>query len=789
MSLFCFAKQNKKILWFLRKSFSLESEPNHYEKKGMVEMAKIWKKLLAITLALSMTMGMLSMTSLAVGGEEPGTEPETKQVTLTYMSTFSDNGELIGVVGTIPPRQTVNAGDTVVIADYSGMRATGYKPIGWSTEFGATEPDKALQPGSSYTLTEDTTLYSVWEKIPEGNVKPEPPDDSTEVRQLLIRADPRTLENGGLHSISGAFLKNHYTYSYEYRGVTYTGTTENQKLPNGGGTTDQILNVFVAADGSEPTQVKLTLTDYEIEGYALNHQRFKSGGSWIISSKEEKESISLSVTLDSPKSMYPPEFNFPDLTIYTVYEKAEEENPDRVVTERDVDIVVAFLTPDHASFTREQVSEDYTVTYSYQNAEGETVTGVLHRDDAEVMDSQSAIFGKVEDGMLGIVGYDPDKPYYHFKWTIPVSVVGKGIYLTITQNNYDIVTETPYVWDHVFGVQRFDGENVSQLYVSKDNNPVTSYIYNMYAKEFTVTYTDGVNGSAFADQAIKAKEGDSTPAFNGTPVRSGYTFIGWDKEIAETVTEDVTYTAQWQENTFTVTWLNGYNDQAIKSEAYGVVTEAEKYTTEYPANPARDGYTFTGWGDPVADDNGNITITAQWQENYVPPVATYYTLTINYVDGEGNAVADSYTARRVSGWNYNVPSPAVEGMTPDQATVSGTLNRSVTITVTYAENEIPETQVPETETPEVTETPEPEESEDLIETEPPLEETPEVTETPEPTETQDPDEGEDLDENDTPLADVPQTGDSLSLWILLTAASAAGLAWISAKEKKGRRIK
>ena len=73
---------------------------------------------------------------------------------------------------------------------------------------------------------------------------------------------------------------------------------------------------------------------------------------------------------------------------------------------------------------------------------------------------------------------------------------------------------------------------------------------NLYAvwekNTYTVTYTDGVNGEAFADQAYTAKYEDATPAFEGTPTRKGFVFDGWNPEVAETVTEDVTYTAQWK---------------------------------------------------------------------------------------------------------------------------------------------------------------------------------------------------------------------------------------------------
>ena len=67
-------------------------------------------------------------------------------------------------------------------------------------------------------------------------------------------------------------------------------------------------------------------------------------------------------------------------------------------------------------------------------------------------------------------------------------------------------------------------------------------------EEYTVTYTDGVeNEEVFADQVYSDLRKDSaTPAFNGTPTRTGYTFAGWEPEVAATVTQTVTYVAKWE---------------------------------------------------------------------------------------------------------------------------------------------------------------------------------------------------------------------------------------------------
>ena len=65
-------------------------------------------------------------------------------------------------------------------------------------------------------------------------------------------------------------------------------------------------------------------------------------------------------------------------------------------------------------------------------------------------------------------------------------------------------------------------------------------------KTFTVTYTDGADGAVFPNQVSNLPAGTATPAFSGTLARDGYTFAGWNPAVAETVTANVTYVAQWE---------------------------------------------------------------------------------------------------------------------------------------------------------------------------------------------------------------------------------------------------
>ena len=66
--------------------------------------------------------------------------------------------------------------------------------------------------------------------------------------------------------------------------------------------------------------------------------------------------------------------------------------------------------------------------------------------------------------------------------------------------------------------------------------------------KYTVVYTDGVDDEeVFADQIYRdLLSGTATPAFNGNPEREGYTFVGWNPAVTDTVKENVVYTAVWE---------------------------------------------------------------------------------------------------------------------------------------------------------------------------------------------------------------------------------------------------
>ena len=127
---------------------------------------------------------------------------------------------------------------------------------------------------------------------------------------------------------------------------------------------------------------------------------------------------------------------------------------------------------------------------------------------------------------------------------------------------------------------------------------------------YTITF-DTAGGSEVAPITQDYGTTITAPA---NPTKTGYTFAGWDKTIPTTMPAgDMTITARWQVNQYTITFKpeNGGQDIVIKQD-YGTAITA-------PANPTKTGYTFAGWDKtiPSTMPAGDMTITARWTENRV----------------------------------------------------------------------------------------------------------------------------------------------------------------------------
>ncbi len=220
--------------------------------------------------------------------------------------------------------------------------------------------------------------------------------------------------------------------------------------------------------------------------------------------------------------------------------------------------------------------------------------------------------------------------------------------------------------------------DASSYDVSKGETSKTGkvlYVTSLY----TVTYTDGVSGEAFEDQVYSdLLSGLDTPAFNGTPARKDYVFMGWNPAVTDKVTESVIYTAQWEldengngipdkeEERYSVTYTDGVSGEAFEDQVYSDLLEGLN-TPEFNGTPECKGYVFAGWQPEVAKTvSGNATYTAKWDEdknNNGKPDKDEQTYTVIYTDG----VADEevFADQKTEGLLEGLDTPAFNG-TPER---------------------------------------------------------------------------------------------------------------------------
>ena len=142
------------------------------------------------------------------------------------------------------------------------------------------------------------------------------------------------------------------------------------------------------------------------------------------------------------------------------------------------------------------------------------------------------------------------------------------------------------------------------------NEPLTLFpVWN--TNKYKITF-DTAGGSEIAPITQDYGSVITAPA---DPTREGYTFIGWDREIPETMpAENMTVTAQWEINQYTITFdTAGGSEIAPVTQDYGTNITA-------PADPTREGYTFIGWdrGIPTTMPAENMTVTARWKDSEKP---------------------------------------------------------------------------------------------------------------------------------------------------------------------------
>ena len=205
------------------------------------------------------------------------------------------------------------------------------------------------------------------------------------------------------------------------------------------------------------------------------------------------------------------------------------------------------------------------------------------------------------------------------------------------------VTRTGYTFKGWYYNENLTGSPVTAIGDTETGNK--EYWAKWEINQYTVTVKPE-NGKA--DITITQDYGTPITA-PADPIREGYTFIGWDRDIPKTMpAENITVMAQWEINQYTITFdTNGGSEIAPITQDYGTEITA-------PDNPTRKGYTFKGWDKEIPETMPaeNITVTAQWEINR-------YTITFDTAGGSEIApITQDY------GTNITAPAdPTREGYT------------------------------------------------------------------------------------------------------------------------------
>ena len=214
------------------------------------------------------------------------------------------------------------------------------------------------------------------------------------------------------------------------------------------------------------------------------------------------------------------------------------------------------------------------------------------------------------------------------------------------------VTRTGYTFKGWYYNENLTGSPVTAIGDTETGNK--EYWAKWEINQYTVTVKPE-NGEA--DITITQDYGTPITA-PADPIREGYTFIGWDRDIPKTMpAENITVTAQWEINQYTITFdTNGGSEIAPITQDYGTEITA-------PDNPTRKGYTFKGWDKEIPETMPaeNITVTAQWEINR-------YTITFDTAGGSEiapitqdygtNITAPANPTRKgytFKGWDKEIP--------------------------------------------------------------------------------------------------------------------------------------
>ena len=213
--------------------------------------------------------------------------------------------------------------------------------------------------------------------------------------------------------------------------------------------------------------------------------------------------------------------------------------------------------------------------------------------------------------------------------------------------------------------------------------PTTGNVIKFYAtatdKTYTVTYNKGAHGSLTATAESGSVDNGNivysglvynatTPTAPNVTAADGWYFTGWDQEIASTVTETVTYTAQYAQKTpltvkiadktvpYTGSEQEGYGYQTTdgdgKTEVTGDLADGHTITVaNYTPAKGTNANTYTnGTTNPTitVKDSTGANVTEQYKITFTPGTLTITPKTITASDLSFTAQDKQYDGNTVA---------------------------------------------------------------------------------------------------------------------------------------------
>lgn len=280
--------------------------------------------------------------------------------------------------------------------------------------------------------------------------------------------------------------------------------------------------------------------------------------------------------------------------------------------------------------------------YTFQGWSTESSGAVAYEDSQTVLNLTSVDGGKVtlyavweEDPDLRIayVAHDPNKASVSNAQDelAPATGSAKGSSAT-PKKGYKFKA-----WKTAKG----DIASTSATFVPKRGSNGLWHAETYFAYADPIDYKIAYNGNGASGEMAKTNATYDEPVAltKNAFKHEGWRFLGWNTEpdgsgtsyankqsvinLATTEGAEVVLYAQWEQKSFNVIFTDGQGSSlSSQTVDYG-------HDATAPEEPAREGYTFTGWDKSYDNITSDITVNAKWRINT-------YTIAYDANGGEGN---------------------------------------------------------------------------------------------------------------------------------------------------------